>query len=290
MNRGLLYAIGSTILFSVMDVMVKQLSTIMDSSEIVFGRSAIGIIVLLIIMKSGGIKFSHKDFPALVFRGAVGGMSMYLLFLSISGMRLGDVAILQQLSAIFVLLLSALWLKQKLPGKTYPPLLVIIFGAALVLRPWEYSSFSGYAVFMIMSAFLSAVAYITISKLFESGGHNSWEIVFYFLFCSMLIGGVGMTGHFTYPNVNESILLIGIGTVSLLAQALMTQSYGCANAVLVSFVFYLEVFFNVLWGYFLFNEAMYGLSIAGGVLVIGGSVYLTIMKNADKKQRQTLKK
>lgn len=284
-NRGLVFAMGAALAFSIMNMLVKELSFSMGSGEIVFGRSIIGIIILLLIMKKFNIKFSNRDISALVFRGAAGGLSMFLIFIAISGMHLGDVAILQQLSAIFVLFLSAVWLKEKIPAKAIPPLVVIILGTVLLLRPWEYNSFSIYAVFAIMAAFLAAMAYVTINRLFKNGGHNSWEIVFYFLLCSTFIGIAAMLKNFHYPNNHEMILLVAIGLFSLLAQALMTQAYGLTSAVFVSFVLYLGVFFNALWGYLFFDEIMHALSITGGVLIIGGSILLTITKNKLRKKR-----
>lgn len=279
LNQGLVFAMLSAFMFSIMNVMVKELSITMPTGEIVFVRSLIGVIIILLIMKSCQIKFSNKDIPMLFFRGIVGGASMLLLFIAISGMKLGDVAILQDLSAFFVLLISIFYLKEKLPLKTIPPIIIIILGTCFILRPWEYNSFSIYALFAIFSAFLAAVAYTTIHKLFDHGGHNSWEIVFYFLFCSMLIGLIFMYDNYRLPNNYELILLIGIGITSLLAQTFMTQAYSLANQVLVSFIMYLGVFLNAIWGYVFFDEIMQTLSIIGGIFIISGSFYLTLLRN-----------
>lgn len=285
-NQGLIFAMLSAFMFSIMNVMVKELSITMPTGEIVFVRSLIGVIIILLIMKSCQIKFSNQDIPMLFFRGIVGGTSMLLLFIAISGMKLGDVAILQDLSAFFVLLISIFYLKEKLPLKTIPPIIIIILGTCFILRPWEYDSFSIYALFAIFSAFLAAVAYTTIHKLFAHGGHNSWEIVFYFLFCSMIIGFIFMYDNYRLPNNYELILLIGIGITSLLAQTFMTQAYGLANQVLVSFIMYLGVFLNVLWGYVFFDEVMHTLSIIGGIFIIGGSFCLTLLKNKQNKLKK----
>lgn len=285
LNRGLVFAMLSAFTFSIMNVMVKEISLTMATGEIVFVRSLIGVIIILIIMKSCHIGFSKKDVPTLVFRGIVGGTSMFLLFVAISGMHLGDVSILQQLSAFFVLLISIFYLKEKMPPNAVLPLIIIILGTCLILRPWQYNSFSVYALFAIGSAFLAAVAYTTIHKLFEKGGHNSWEIVFYFLFFSMLVGLAAMYGNCRLPTTYEAVLLIGIGITSLLAQAFMTQAYGLANQILVSFIMYLGVFLNAIWGYVFFNEIMNILSITGGIFIIGGSLYLTV-----SKQKKILKK
>ena len=59
----------------------------------------------------------------------------------------------------------------------------------------------------------------------------------------------------------------------------MTNAYATANPVVVSFVSYIGVFFNALWGFVIFGEILTGLTVAGGVLIIGGSMYLTKLKH-----------
>lgn len=278
MNRGLVFAMLSSLMFSFMNVLVKKASHTLGTGEIIFVRSVISIFMILLIMRIGKIKFSHKDRGTLIFRGVVGGMSMCLIFLAVSGMHLGDASILQQLSAFFVLIISAIYLKEKLPSHTIMPLIIIVLGTCLILRPWEYNSFSVYALFAIASAFTGAVVYTTIHKLFENGGHTSWEVIFYLFLCSVFIGLAMMYNNHHMPTRYEWFLLLGIALTSLFGQNFMTQAYEFANQVLVSFVMYLGVFFNALWGYVFFGEIMHTLSIIGGVLVIGSSIYLSHKK------------
>ena len=281
MNRGLIFAMLASLMFSFMNVLVKEASRTVGTGEIIFVRSVISVVMILLIMRVLKIKFSHKDKGTLIFRGVVGGLSMCLIFLAVSGMNLGDASILQQLSAFFVLIISAVYLKEKLPAHTVLPLIIIVAGTCLILRPWEYCSFSVYALFAIASAFTGAVVYTTIHKLFENGGHTSWEVIFYLFLCSIFIGLAMMYNNCHMPTHYEWILLLGIAFTSLIAQNFMTQAYEFANQVLVSFVMYLGVFFNALWGYVFFGEVMHNLSIIGGVLVIGSSIYLS-HKRAQK--------
>ena len=281
MNRGLIFAMLSSLAFSFMNVFVKEASQTINTGEIVFIRSLLNVIMVLVIMRIAKIKFSHKDRKTLIFRGVVGGLSMSLIFLAVSGMNLGDVSILQQLSAFFVLIISAVYLREKLPAHTILPLIIIVLGTCLILRPWEYSSFSVYALFAIASAFTGAVVYTTIHKLFENGGHSPWEVIFYVMFCSIFIGLATMYNDCRMPTNHEWIILLAVAITSLIGQNFMTQAYAYANQVLVSFVMYLGVFFNALWGYVFFGEVMHNLSIIGGVLVIGSSIYLS-HKRAQK--------
>ena len=281
MNRGLIFAMLASLMFSFMNVLVKEASRTVGTGEIIFVRSVISVVMILLIMRVLKIKFSHKDKGTLIFRGVVGGLSMCLIFLAVSGMNLGDASILQQLSAFFVLIISAVYLKEKLPVHTVLPLIIIVAGTCLILRPWEYSSFSVYALFAIASAFTGAVVYTTIHKLFENGGHTSWEVIFYLFLCSIFIGLAMMYNYCHMQTHYELLLLLVIAFTSLIAQNFMTQAYEFANQVLVSFVMYLGIFFNALWGYVFFGEVMHNLSIIGGVLVIGSSIYLS-HKRAQK--------
>ena len=94
MNRGLIFAMLASLMFSFMNVLVKEASRTVGTGEIIFVRSVISVVMILLIMRVLKIKFSHKDKGTLIFRGVVGGLSMCLIFLAVSGMNLGDASIL----------------------------------------------------------------------------------------------------------------------------------------------------------------------------------------------------
>ena len=91
-----------------------------------------------------------------------------------------------------------------------------------------------------------------------------------------MFGAVQMYGSFHQPDRAEWFLLLGVALSSLLAQAFMTQAYGLTNQVLVSFVMYLGVFLNILWGRLFFDEPILASSLCGGALIILSSLYLSV--------------
>ena len=98
--------------------------------------------------------------------------------------------------------------KRKTAFTYYNALIIIVLGTCLILRPWEYNSFSVYALFAIASAFTGAVVYTTIHKLFENGGHTSWEVIFYLFLCSVFIGLAMMYNNHHMPTRYEWFLLL----------------------------------------------------------------------------------
>ena len=112
MNKGITMAVMSSLTFSIMNVLVKLVSTRIPSSEITFFRGLIGTILVLIFMKVQKVKFSNKENKILYLRGLLGGIYMLTYFYAISKLKLGDVSILVQLSGVFVVIFSSIFLKR----------------------------------------------------------------------------------------------------------------------------------------------------------------------------------
>lgn len=279
MNKGILYMTLSCLAFSVQNVIVKELSSYLGTGEIAFFRGFISAIMILGLMKAQHVHFSKYDHATLWFRGIMGGSGMICLFYALRGMPLADVSILANTSAFFVMLFSAIFLKEVLPKGTGKPLLLIFMGACLVVRPWNFSSFNYYSLFVLAEAVFAAAAFTTISKLTSSGRHHQYEIVFYFLVCAAVSGLLAMGFDYQAPTSYEWVLFGILGIITVMAQIWMTMAYASANPVVVSFVGYISVFFNALWGYIVFDEMLTLITIAGGICIIGGSMYLTKLKN-----------
>ena len=232
-------------------------------------------------MRLQDVHMSNRDIPTLTLRGLLGGIGMICSFYALRGMPLADVSIISQLSAFFVMLFAAMFLKEVLPPGSKWPLVVIFGGAGLVVRPWNFDSFNVYSLFALGQAIFAAGAYTTVSKLTGAGGHHPYEVVMYFLISAALSGVIimALTGDFVIPTGTDWLFYLALGIMSVLAQIWMTNAYATANPVVVSFVTYIGVFFNALWGFVLFDEALAAMTVAGGALIIGGSMYLTKLKH-----------
>ena len=112
MSKGVIYMILSSLAFSLQNVIVKELSYTMSTGEISFFRGFLSALLILALMKAQHIHFSKYDRPTLWFRGVVGGAGMICIFYALRGMPLADVSILSQLSAFFVMIFAAVFLKE----------------------------------------------------------------------------------------------------------------------------------------------------------------------------------
>ncbi|EHM40610.1 DMT family transporter [Anaeroglobus geminatus] len=231
MNRGVIYAVLAALSFSLQNATVKELSVTMGTGEIAFFRGTLSAIIIIVLMKIQDVHFSHEDRPTLILRGIFGGLGMICLFYGLRGVPLADASILSQLSAFFVMLFAAVFLKELIPKGAILPLAVIVCGASLVVRPWHFDAFNVYSLFVLAQAVLAAAAYTTVSRLTASGKHHQYEIVLYFLICAAIAGAVLMGRDFRMPDMTEWGFCIALGIFSVLGQIWITRSYMYGNAV-----------------------------------------------------------
>lgn len=268
---GILAAILAAALFTTMDVFVRFLGH-MDTGEITFWRGLLGLLLLPIMARKVSMPvFSGKHRAILHLRGFFGGAGIFLFFLSLKGLTLGDAEILAQLAAFFMCFLSPIFLKGKISASIIPGLAVITAGTACVIQVWNFESFNEYALLGIISAFFSACAYIAIGMLTDKGGHSGIEIVFYFQLYSMIIGALMMLEGFHWPGVYDWIWILGMSASALFAQMTLTWACQHVHSLIVSFAMYTGVLFHVFCGWLFWGEILTIWSWIGGAMIIFGS-------------------
>ncbi|MGC9493585.1 DMT family transporter [Vibrio genomosp. F10] len=281
MNKGVLLAIASALVFSAMNALVKAASLTIPSAEIVFFRSIIGTCLVLFLMFQARVTFSNQGVPLLVLRGVFGALYLLAFVYTIAHIPLADAAILAYLSPFFVIVLSNLVLGERLPTKAKLLLPMILVGVALVIDPFGFSAFNIYALAGIASAIFAAGASITIKQL--SKNHHTYEIIFYFLATATVISAVLMKDTFVMPQGITWLYLVAIGVVSLLGQIFLTKAFTHENTGVVAVTRYIGLAFNILWGVIFWNEIPDWLTALGGTVIVISCVLLS-WPSKDRKQ------
>lgn len=266
MTRGAFLAIFASFVFSIMNALVKTIADSIPTAEIVFFRSSIGCVAILILMWHSKVALSNKDVPLLILRGTAGALYLLCYFYSLAHLPLADASMLAYLSPFFSILLSLWILREPLAPRTHKWLGLVIIGALLIIRPHEYASFNLASLVGVVGAFFAALAYLSVSKLSKT--HHAYEIVFYFLLIASLMSVVLMWGHFIWPNAFEWLILISIALVSLLGLVALTQAFASENMAVVAVVRYIGIVFNIGWGWLFWAEWPHYLTLIGGALVL----------------------
>lgn len=239
------------------------------------------MILIYGIIKSRGIKFSKSNRKVLLLRGVLGGAYMIAYFLSLSKLPLLDTMILVNLSPLFVLLFSSIFLKEHLSKKVLSVAPIVLTGVVLTLSPWSFNSFGLTALWGIAAAILSGAAVTTIRYLAKNG-HHPLEIIFYFMMMSTIISIPLMWKDFIMPSGIQWLSLILIGVVSLLAQVYLTKAFSHENALLVQMLRYIGIVINAIWGIIIWDEFPTIWTIIGGLLIIGACIQISKIRAKEQ--------
>lgn len=279
--ESIIFMLLSALSFSIMGVMVKQVSNL-PLVESVFFRNLISAFIAVFICFKNKIPIVRKgqNTILLVARSLLGLTGVMGYFFSIRNLPLADAAILNKMSPFFVLIFSYLFLKERINKLQVFAVFLAFIGIAFVIRPeFNYSVLP--SVIGLGAAVFAGLAYTVVRQL--SYTEHPSIIVLYFSAISVIGTLPLLIVNYVSPSLNELIYLVLTGVFAAAGQYALTYSYKMAKASEVSIYSYATVIFSALIGYFLWQEKLSMLSIIGIciVLIAGYLNFRFSAKNID---------
>jgi drug/metabolite transporter (DMT)-like permease len=134
----------------------------------------------------------------------------------------------------------------------------------------------------LLSALFSGIAYVSVIKLRST--EHPLNIVIYFPMLSIPIMLIWCMFDFVLPEGIDWIYLLLLGIFTQIAQLLLTKALMYGNVEVVSPFQYLGSIYAILLGYYIFDEKLSYIAIAGIALIIVGVISnVLLQKKANKK-------
>jgi len=284
MNKKLsaiIFMLLSALSFSIMGVMVKQVSDL-PLVEAVFFRNLVSTFIALFICMNGRIPVFRKgqNTKLQVTRSLLGLAGVMGYFYSIQNLPLADAAILNRMSPFFVLVFSYFFLKERINKLQVFAVILAFMGIGLVIRPeFNYSVLP--SLIGLGAAVFAGLAYTVVRKL--SHTEHPSTIVLYFSAISVIGTLPVLLFTFVKPSPIEWLYLVLTGIFAAGGQYALTYSYKLAKASEVSIYSYATVIFSAIIGYLLWQEMLSTLSIIGiCVVLVAGYLNFRFSGNADQ--------
>jgi drug/metabolite transporter (DMT)-like permease len=269
-----LLVLASALLFSGVGALVKAASAELPTEVIVFARNAVALVFfvpwLLVHNRGLGLKTTCPHLHLL--RSAAGLSAMYCFFIALKLLPLADAMLLCYTLPIFIPILEWFWLKEPVSRRTKIAVIVGFIGIALVLRP-GLGMFQAAGLVGLASGLLSALAIVGIRRMAVSEPVE--RIVFYFTAFATVVSSIPLAWAWENPSGLMLWVLGGMGVLAITAQICLTKGYSLAPAGQVGPITYCNVIFAAILGWVFWQEALDGLTLAGGVLTISAGVIAT---------------
>ena len=279
---GAALIVASELMFASMGATVKAVSSGLPTEVVVFMRGLFGVLILvpLLLHRLNKEILFTRVLHFHLLRAFLGVSAMYCFFYAIANLQLADGMLLKMTAPLFMPLIAAIWLLEKLRASIWLAVGLGFIGVVLVLQP--QGEFNWIALVGLAGGMFAAGAKVTVRRLGET--EPTIRIVFYFSLIVMLIASIPLTWAWQTPTLSEWGLLFLMGIFGTLGQLLLTRGYSVAAASQVAPFTYFSVVFAALYGYLFWQETLDLEFVAGAVLIaIAGIVAL----RTDSKQNKS---
>ncbi|MDE5043012.1 DMT family transporter [Staphylococcus aureus] len=218
--------------------------------------------------------------PLLITRSTLGLIGVLLNIYAIDHMVLGDADSLMKLNPFWTILLSIVFLHEKVRKYQITAMIIAILGMLLIVKP-EFSSSMIPSLAGLFSGIFAASAYTCVRAL--SSREAPYTIVFYFSLFSVIVL-IPFTAYTYEPMSQMQILyLLGAGLAAAVGQIGVTLAYSFAAAKDISIFTYASIIFTAILGFVLFGESPDFYATLGYVVIIGASYYMFEKARRDAK-------
>lgn len=271
-SKGILFITLSAFCFALMNLFVR-LSGDLPSMQKSFFRNAVALAFALVVLLRSEEKFqfNRKNLPLLIARSAFGTIGILCNYYAVDHLVLSDASMLNKLSPFFAIIISYLYLKEKVTPFQATAVVTAFIGALCIIKPGFSSLTTGPALLGALGGLGAGAAYTMVRKLSLNGERGPF-IVFFFSAFSCLVCLPYLLFSYHAMTLMQFIFLLLAGLSAAGGQFAITAAYANAPAREISVFDYSQIVFAALLGFFFLNQIPDLLSVIGYIIICGTSV------------------
>ena len=280
--RGCFWMLLAALSFIIVQSFTKALAGKIPSAEIAFFRCAIGSTAIIPFLISRRLDaFRTANLPFHLLRGLFGAAAVFLMVYAIVNMPIADATVIGFTRMLFLILLAVLFLGEKVQWRRWSATAVGFGGVVLMLRPGD-GAFQLAALSALGAALCFASAHTCI-KMCTTRKDHPMTVQAYYAVISTILTFVPALLVWVTPNLEQILILLGMGVMSGVAQTVTAYAYSAGEATFVSPFDYTRLLWAALAGWFLFSEPLNITTIMGAAVIIGSNAYIARRQSLENR-------
>lgn len=281
---GICYMIGSSILFTGVNALVKWEVAIYPVGEVAFFRSLFALIpcYLFILPRTGLGVLQTERRAGHVKRALSQFCSMMSIFLAFQLMPLAGAVAISFSAPLFTTLLSIVMLKERVGVHRWSALLVGFLGVLFVTRPGAGTLQLG-AFFALANAVLISTVAIAIRRM--SATESAETLMIYQLTLLTVFTALLLPFGFAVPAWTDGLLMALAGIGNGVAQYWWTKSLHVAPPSAVVPFNYLSLVWATIIGLVVWGDVPTSNLLIGSAVVVGSGLYIFWRETARRRER-----
>ena len=281
----------SVFVFAIMIVLVKQTGGHVPVGEIVFFRSLLALVpVLIYVTWNRELKAATRTHRPVghLFRAFFGVTSMALWFGAFARLPIADALAISYAAPLVTVALAAIMLGEVVKLHRWGAVALGFSGVIVILSP-HLSDLSRIgtdagatgAAMAFGSALFMSLAAVQTSELTRT--ERTGTIVVFFSFFSAVLSLTTVPFGWVMPTNLELVCLVLAGLIGGVGQILLTSSYRFAKASTIAPLEYSSMIWAIIFGFWIFGEVP-GFTVAIGTLIVIGSGLLIVIRERSEQK------
>lgn len=264
-----LWMSGGVVAFTAMAIAGRRVAPVHDTFEIMLWRSAVGLILVLASSAAAGrlAEIRRDRIGQHLIRNVVHFTGQNLWFWALTVIPLAQVFALEFTSPLWVILLSPLFLGERLTPARLVAAGLGFVGILIVARP-DFAHLDPGVLAAAASAVCFATSVILTKRLTQ--GESIVSILFWLALMQLFLGlaAAAADGHLTLPTADTLPWLGLIGLAGIFAHLCLTTALSLAPASVVVPVDFLRLPVIALVGWLVYQEPLELAVAAGGAVIL----------------------
>ena len=284
---GILVTVFAGMVFSTMDTIGKQLTSVLPVLEIVWGRYFFQTLLMTgYLYRTSGTAFLRTRRPVLQWtRGAMLLTATLLMYFGLAHVPLGDATSVMFFSPIIITILSVIFLKETIGIHRIAAVIAGFCGVMLIVRPGA-SGTNPYLLLPLAAALANALYMLLTRQLAGSDEAPATQ------FNTTAVGTVLLTvlviPVWVTPSLPTFGLMVLIGLVGSIGHFCLVTAFRHAPASLLSPFLYSQVLASSALSVLYFGDYIRLTTVIGTAVLIGSGLYIWWRENRNARALKEL--
>jgi drug/metabolite transporter (DMT)-like permease len=270
--KGGLWMSAAAAAFTIMTTLIREAAKGVHPFEIAFFRALVNLVLMLpFAIRTGSAGLKTNNHKAYALRGVCGLAFLMTYFTGAAIIPIAESQALTFTSPLWGTLLAVLFLGERLTLARALAVVVGFAGVLIILRPGVVQVSLG--ALLVLAGALTAAASNTIVKFTTRTDHPDAIVFYQMVYVTPLIC-VPALYVWTWPNLEQVLLMVGVGFFATLNQRFLSRAYAAADAIAVLPFEFARLPFAAVIGFFVFRELPDVWAWLGGAVIFSASLYM----------------